>query len=220
MSPPRDLTRPAAASATSLPQALPDLCDDARLEAAFTGPTPSLLLRDILKDGAATLHRHFIAGVPAEQLVYGRSALIDRLLQCIWRQVLREDAAHLTLVAVGGYGRGELLPHSDIDLSILLPATETERQATRIEAFLTLLWDIGLEVGHSVRTLDDCVTQGAQDITVATNLIEARWLAGSSALFEQMRTVTGPGSPSGISASPPCTAWSNGSFSLNANTTR
>ncbi|MFP5505828.1 MAG: [protein-PII] uridylyltransferase [Gammaproteobacteria bacterium] len=175
-----------------LPAALADLCDPARLEAALAGAQPSLpQLRHILKDGTAALHRHFEEGVPADQLVYGRCCLIDLLLQRIWLKVLDDDAGRLGLVAVGGYGRGELLPHSDIDLLILLPQTESPEQARRLEAFVMLLWDIGLEVGHSVRTVDDCVAQGENDITVATNLVEARLLAGSTALFEQMREATG-----------------------------
>ena len=175
-----------------LPAALADLCDPVRLDSALAGTQPSLpQLRHILNDGTAALHRHFEEGVPAEQLVYGRCCLIDLLLQRIWLTVLGDDAGRLGLVAVGGYGRGELLPHSDIDLLILLPQTESPEQARRLEAFVMLLWDIGLEVGHSVRTVDDCVTQGENDITVATNLVEARLLAGSAALFEQMREATG-----------------------------
>ena len=186
----RDLTHPVSGANPFQPPALPDLCDADQLEAAVAESMPGPRLREILKSGAATLYRHFIEGMPAEHLVYGRSALIDRVLQSIWQRVLREDAQHLTMVAVGGYGRGELLPHSDIDLMILLPATETAQQTAQITAFLTLLWDIGLEVGHSVRTVPDCVTEGERDITVATNLIEARHLAGSTELFEQMRKAT------------------------------
>lgn len=171
-------------------QAAPDLCASAQLQAAAGAADPGPLLRDILSDGADTLHQHFIAGMPAVQLVYGRCLFIDRVLQALWPQQLGNDAQQLTLVAVGGYGRGELLPHSDIDLMILLPDAETAQQKARISAFLTLLWDIGLEVGHSVRTVQDCVTQGESDITVATNLIEARLLAGSELLFDQMRKAT------------------------------
>jgi [protein-PII] uridylyltransferase len=182
---------PPAEPHIELPAALADLCDPARLDVALGTAEPALLLlRNILKDGTQALHRHFEEGMSADQLVYGRCCLIDLLLQRIWAHVLGEDAERLGLVAVGGYGRGELLPHSDIDLLLLLPQAETPEQAARIESFLMLLWDIGLEVGHSVRTVNDCVTQGERDITVATNLVEARLLAGSTELFEQMREAT------------------------------
>lgn len=184
---------PTAEPHLELPPALADLCDPARIDAALAAERPALPpLRQIVKDGTLALQRHFEAGMSADQLVYGRCCLIDLLLQRIWGHVLREDAERLSLVAVGGYGRGELLPHSDIDLLLLLPDTESTAQTARIEAFLTLLWDIGLEVGHSVRTLADCVTEGERDITVATNLLEARPLAGSPDLFERMRTATSP----------------------------
>ncbi|MFN2309478.1 MAG: [protein-PII] uridylyltransferase [Gammaproteobacteria bacterium] len=181
---------PAEANSTLL-RTLAALCDPQQLDAALSGARPRLpQLRQLLKDGTEALRRHFEAGAPADQLVHGRCYLIDQFLRHIWARVLGGNAERLSLVAVGGYGRGELLPSSDVDLLILLPDTETPDQAARIEAFLALLWDIGLEVGHSVRTVSDCVTQGERDITVATNLVEARLLAGSLDLFEQMRAAT------------------------------
>lgn len=177
----------------NLPPALAELCDCTALDAALAGNTPTLAkLRQALNAGTELLRGHFEQGLPAEQLVSGRCALIDQLLQRIWEHVLQADAGSLALVAVGGYGRGELLPHSDIDLMILLPDSESVEQSARITAFLTLLWDIGLEVGHSVRTLEECVTQGEQDITVATNLLEARLLVGNASLVDRMREMTGP----------------------------
>jgi len=103
------------------------------------------------------------------------------------------DADQATLVAVGGYGRSELMPGSDVDLLILLPDDENNRFDPQISELLTFLWDIGLEVGHSVRTIQDCVEQSLADITVVTNLMEARWLAGSEELFRRMQESTAPG---------------------------
>jgi [protein-PII] uridylyltransferase len=85
---------------------------------------------------------------------------------------------------VGGYGRGELFPYSDIDLLILLPDQHDDVLNEQIEGLIGQLWDIGLNVGHSVRTLDECVTVAAQDVTVQTNLLEARLLAGSKANYQ------------------------------------
>ena len=131
------------------------------------------------------------AGVPVVELVTGRAAAIDRLLTQAWdRFGIAPDSA--ALVAVGGYGRGELHPGSDIDLLLLLDAPPAAEEEERLSAFVTFLWDIGLHVGHSVRTLDECVTEAAADITVMTNLIESRPLAGSRPLYQRLVSDIGP----------------------------
>ncbi|OZI74712.1 [protein-PII] uridylyltransferase [Bordetella genomosp. 12] len=93
--------------------------------------------------------------------------------------------AGATLAAVGGYGRGELYPHSDVDLLILLPDAPTGAAAEAVETLVAALWDLGLEPGHSVRTLADCEAEAAADITVETALLESRFLAGSRNLMKQ-----------------------------------
>ncbi len=89
--------------------------------------------------------------------------------------------------AVGGYGRGELYPGSDLDILILLERVPDASDRERIENLIAALWDVGLEPGHSVRTLDQCRQEAAADITVQTSLLEARWLAGSKRLFQRFR---------------------------------
>ena len=153
---------------------------------------PLQRFRQALKHGDATLQSLFRQGVPASILVPARSRFIDRLLNRVWQQFFSPAPTNLALVAVGGYGRGELHPGSDIDIMLLLDKTDANPWQDAIEGFLTFLWDMGLEVGHSVRTLEDCVQEGVADITVATNLIEARLLQGPKALFERMRELTGP----------------------------
>ncbi len=148
-------------------------------------------LRLLITDARWLMNEKFGDGADIEALVYGRSWLTDQVLIYCWRRLVNADAG-LALVAVGGYGRHELLPGSDVDLLLLLAGQETARQAAGIEAFITLLWDIGLEVGHSVRTLDDCEAQGRADITIATNLMEARLLHGDQHLFQAMRERVGP----------------------------
>ena len=130
-------------------------------------------------------------GVPITELVTGRAAAVDRLLIEAWTNfgIGPEGSA---LVAVGGYGRGELHPGSDIDLLLLLRAAPSEACEQRLIDFITFLWDIGLDVGHSVRTLDECVTEAIADITVMTNLLESRALAGDEALYKEMLERTSP----------------------------
>lgn len=182
-----------------------ELFDTGKFEAALStsaySENPLPLFRDTLKSGGQTLKKRFENNIPADKLVGGRAYLVDQLLQHAWRLFFKNQSQDLSqnrndndiaLIAVGGYGRGELHPHSDIDLMILLAIDNREQYQEQIERFLTFLWDIGLEVGHSVRTLSDCVNEGKQDITVTTNLMEARLLTGHETLFEKMRTVTSP----------------------------
>ncbi len=161
------------------------------LERAFAGPEVSLhTCRTFLDSSQQILSERFLGGSDIEALIQARSWLIDQLLRRCWKRLLGDfDGA---LVAVGGYGRSELLPGSDIDIMVLLGRPANGDTGQRIEAFLMLLWDIGLEVGHSVRTLDDCTQQAGADITIATNLMEARRLIGSSTLYETMRDRVGP----------------------------
>src|SRR5690606_17483440 len=109
--------------------------------------------------------------------------LVDQALRDLLK--LHPLPAGATLAAVGGYGRGELYPHSDVDLLILLPQAPSPADAEKIETLVAALWDLGLEPGHSVRTLDDCVRESQADITVETSLLESRWLAGSRSLMKQ-----------------------------------
>jgi [protein-PII] uridylyltransferase len=117
------------------------------------------------------------------RLLNAHSKAIDDLLLSIWRQTEINDACNL--IAVGGYGRGNLFPHSDIDLLFLVPENVPSIEIEKIESLIGVLWDIGLTVGHSVRNLNDCIDEAAQDATVQTNLMEARLLNGNPALFKQ-----------------------------------
>src|SRR5690606_2233236 len=109
--------------------------------------------------------------------------VVDQALRDLLK--LHPLPAGATLAAVGGYGRGELYPHSDVDLLILLPQAPSPVDAEAIQTLVAALWDLGLEPGHSVRTLDDCVREAEADITVQTSLLESRWLAGSRTLMKQ-----------------------------------
>ncbi len=148
-------------------------------------------IRTALKQASGQLEKMFIDNAPIRELVNGRATLVDALLQSLWESHF-DTPLDIALVAVGGYGRGELHPASDIDLLILLGHTDDEEIAMALSSFITLLWDIGLHVGQSVRTLQECREEAIKDITVATNLMEARFLCGNSKLVEQMLEQTGP----------------------------
>ena len=112
------------------------------------------------------------------------SKLTDQLLSQLWSTCDLSNAA--TLVAVGGYGRGALFPYSDIDILILLPneSQEAELASKKVEQFIANCWDTGLEIGSSVRTIAECISESEQDITVRTSLLEARYLCGQKSLFK------------------------------------
>ncbi len=148
--------------------------------------------RQTLERGAELLRERFTADEEVERLVRDRALLVDIALRAAWARHAGPYAADLALVAVGGYGRGELHPGSDIDIMVLLPKGDSADWQPDIEKFLTLLWDIGLEVGHSVRSIDDCQRESLADISVATTLFEARLLAGPESLFAGMRRALAP----------------------------
>ncbi len=153
--------------------------------------SPIAVFRDARENADAMLMGRFREGTPASELVPQRALIMDELLRRAWGRIIGDDR-EMSLVAVGGYGRGELHPGSDIDIMLLLAGSCEGTRADHAEQFLTFLWDIGLEVGHSVRSVADCETESRADITVATNLMESRLLAGPRALYEQMCDATGP----------------------------
>ncbi len=144
------------------------------------------------------LKQRFHAGEDVEALIEGRAQFVDMVLRLAWQRFDWNEnlgkwwKTRISLVAVGGYGRGELHPHSDIDLLILLERNAYQRHASNIQSFLTLLWDIGLEVGHSVRSVSECKTQARQDVTVMTALLEGRTVIGDPDLFDRVRQLIGP----------------------------
>lgn len=151
---------------------------------------PLNLFKQARITGHQLLNEAFVAGLPIKTLVKQRAWLVDQLLTLAWEHIITND--EVALVAVGGYGRGELHPASDIDLLILIKSRRNKPANQSIEKFLVFLWDIGLEVGHSVRTIKDCINEAKNDITVATNLMESRLLAGNEAIYNEMCKQTGP----------------------------
>jgi [protein-PII] uridylyltransferase len=146
--------------------------------------------KNILADNMESLIQAFESGSSINEIVHARAKVMDLMLVDLWNLYFSDVPDKTALVAVGGYGRGELLPKSDIDIMILVDGDALETHQPAIEAFITLLWDLKLEIGHSVRTCDDCAREAANDVTVVTNLMEARLLAGSPSLFERMQAIT------------------------------
>ena len=150
--------------------------------------TPLEGWRRALENGRAGLRTRFEARPSAPDLLRKNCVLVDELLRNVWKAY--DMPAHLTLVAVGGYGRGQLFPHSDIDLLILLDRPADEALQEKLQTLVGAWWDIGLETGHSIRTVDECVELARLDITVQTNMLEPRWLAGNHTLYKSFIDAT------------------------------
>ncbi len=163
-------------------------------------------LRQRFREGKAALVEHFRnsrASAPAAaRLLRALTKHVDHTVVDLWNHA--QMPANAALLAVGGYGRGELFPYSDVDVLVLLPpglspiepATEAPEDGSpsaapsarvAIEGFITSCWDIGLEIGSSVRTVDECVAEGQRDVTVQTALLESRYLCGSRRVFTTFR---------------------------------
>ncbi|MGA9991196.1 MAG: [protein-PII] uridylyltransferase [Thiobacillaceae bacterium] len=143
--------------------------------------TPHAALRARLKEGRDELTRQFLARPRPRTYLRQHARLVDKLLQELSAQLL---PPHMAVLAVGGYGRGELYPASDVDVLLLLAAEPGSTDQAAVEAWIQACWDAGLEIGHSVRTVGDCMDEAAQDISVETALLEARLLWGNRALHK------------------------------------
>ena len=120
-------------------------------------------------------------------LIHLQSITTDLAIKHLWESNNLNSSLDITLVAVGGYGRAELHPHSDIDIMILLKDKLKKEINTNIELFLTNLWDLGFDLGHSVRTIEECINESKKDLTVVTTLMESRVISGEKKLFLLMK---------------------------------
>ncbi|MCC6211532.1 MAG: [protein-PII] uridylyltransferase, partial [Burkholderiales bacterium] len=152
----------------------------------MSAPASTEALRDGLRASRAALREAYRRGRKPAWLLREHARLADRALQALWRS--QRPGSGMTLVATGGYGRSELYPCSDVDVLILLAGEPAAPERERLERMVGMFWDIGLEVGHSVRTVESCLDLAREDITIATALLEARPLAGSAALFRRLTT--------------------------------
>jgi [protein-PII] uridylyltransferase len=166
----------------------------AETPAAEVRPAVIALLRDALDRGRAELTRRFAERPSAgHDVTHGYAFLIDQLIRVMHDHVIadlhpcpkRGAADRLTLIAVGGYGRGEMAPYSDIDIAFITPAKPTAWCEQVIETLLYYLWDLALKVGHSSRSLDEMVRMAKSDLTIRTAILEGRYLWGDQPLYEE-----------------------------------
>ena len=141
-------------------------------------------LRAELSAAQQRLRETFERDGNSQRLLRDRARAVDAALRQLWAAAGMPRTA--ALVAVGGYGRGELYPASDVDLLFLTPPQLSPDTEARLEMLVGLLWDIGLDIGHSVRSVGQCVEEASRDITVETTLLEARLLAGSRRMFREL----------------------------------
>lgn len=147
--------------------------------------TPALVFKQELKAAQQLVIATFKENTKAEQLLHNLCRCVDGVLVKIWKEFGFPKT--MSLVAVGGYGRGELFPYSDVDVLILLLECPDEKLREKLENLVQIFWDIGLDIGHSIRTIDECMEEAAADVTVKTSLLEARLLTGSRNLFRQLQ---------------------------------
>ncbi|WP_041639783.1 bifunctional uridylyltransferase/uridylyl-removing protein GlnD [[Mannheimia] succiniciproducens] len=131
------------------------------------------------------------AQADVNSLISHRTLFCDNFLIRLWRQFSLHEVTDLALIAVGGYGRREIFPLSDLDFLILTEQPMPADLAKKVEEFIQFVWDCGFDVGASVRTLEDCDSQGRADITIATNLLESRLLTGNETLFDKLSSIVG-----------------------------
>jgi [protein-PII] uridylyltransferase len=154
------------------------------------GRAPLRVYKEAVREARELLAERFTQGISARLLVKASARFTDAIMRRAWARFLPADA-QASLVAVGGYGRGELHPASDVDV-LILTANDPQALAEYIEPLVMFLWDIGLEIGHSARSIGQCIEEAAADITVTTNLVESRLLAGDRQLFVRLIEATGP----------------------------
>ena len=144
--------------------------------------------RQKLQHHLGEMRNAFSVSENPKRLIDQHRRFVDEMLKSCW-QACQIDHS-ISLIAVGGYGRGDLYPYSDIDLLILLPEENSTSLNQQVENIVGLFWDMGLAIGHSVRTLPECLEEASKDITVQTTLIEARYLSGNKPLFNTFVVAT------------------------------
>ena len=145
-------------------------------------------IHEYLSESQNQIDAYFVAGGCVTKAIQKRAWLVDQVLSYLWCQACLSPSDDIALLAVGGYGRAELHPHSDVDILLLIRENDDHSFDQGLERFLTKLWDIGLNIGHSVRSLDDCLENARDDLTIATSLMEARIILGPESLLNNLNS--------------------------------
>lgn len=164
--------------------------DQRRFSKDLSKSEPIKVFKNALSASQAHFKNRFYEGEDIHTLVNESARFADVMLFFAWQQFTWND--DIALIAVGGYGRGELHPHSDLDLLILMKQDRASDYQKNIEQFIAFLWDIKLKIGHSVRSLSQCISEAKHDITIATNLMETRLISGNKNLLSAMMERTAP----------------------------
>lgn len=177
-----------------------DLVRELEEQIAFSGYSPATrnhflqIFKAALYRGVAEIrHRFEVERIDGAEVVLADSYLVDGLVLTVYEfasthvfaEYRSKQLPEMAIAAIGGYGRAELSPFSDIDLMFLLPDKSSPVHAQIVEFVLYTLWDIGLKVGHATRTVDECIKLARKDLTIRTSLLEARWLCGSRKLYQE-----------------------------------
>lgn len=180
-----ETTKEVKATDFPLLERLDNFCDE-----HFEGYPTLTPVKAYLKAVATHLDEAFENGISTVRILNARSQAIDNLLTYIWWDCFQDQAEDYSLIAVGGYGRAELHPYSDIDLLILTPKESKlpPEFTEQITKFITWLWDTGLDVGHSVRSVKECMKYARDDVTIMTNLLESRQILGNKELYSELET--------------------------------
>ncbi len=150
------------------------------------------LYKGFYKRGFDEIQRRCEAGENGDPLTAAQTYLTDQIIIQIYKATTeiilpvqnRTQSERLSLVAIGGYGRADMAPYSDVDLLFILPYKQTPWGEQVVEYILYMLWDIGLKVGHAVRTVEECIRLSKQDLTISTSLLESRYICADKDLYE------------------------------------
>lgn len=163
--------------------------DLSELESRISNDTsPVSAARELLRERYNADAEAFRQGADVRALVHSRANTVDTVLRLIWNRYPFSSSPDIALVAVGGYGRGELHPQSDIDLLILTRSGIEDCWQDDLSSFITLLWDLKLDIGHSVRSIEESKAAAREDVTILTNLLETRTIAGPDELRNELST--------------------------------
>lgn len=151
-------------------------------------PPDAKLIKQAIKQHNTYLQKSFSVQKPIQDFLHAKSQFIDKMLRIPWHYFITQNPENFALIAVGGYGREEMFPHSDIDLLLLFHDSTADNEKQQLSDFCTFLWDIGLKLGLSVRSSSECIQACIDDQTILTNLMESRHLTGNQTLLAEINT--------------------------------